>query len=47
MKNEKAFPEYMDEYIQSIGIFIEHLEVVLAFMEIMSYKKKRWERVKK
>lgn len=44
---QKAFPEYMDECIQSIAIFIEYLEVVLAFMEIMSYKKKRWERVKK
>lgn len=44
---QKAFPEHMDEYIKSIGIFIEPLEVVLAFMEIMSYKKKRWERVKK
>ena len=44
---QKAFTEYMDESVQSIAILIEYLEVVLAFMEIMSYKKKRWERVKK
>lgn len=44
---QKAFPEYVDECVQSIAILIEYLEVVLAFMEIMSYKKKRWERVKK
>lgn len=44
---KEYFPEYMIEYIQSIGIFVKHLEVVSVFMEIVSYyteRKDGWER---
>lgn len=34
---QNVFPEYMNEYIQSIRIFIEYPEVVSVVMEIMSY----------
>lgn len=34
---QNVFPEYMNEYIQSIRIFIEYPKVVPVVMEIMSH----------